>query len=260
MQTLPEKYDKLELSVSERSFLRTLDRAFPKQDMAYYVLHINPRRKDVGHGKPELFNMLIMEKGILLFRFFDIEDNDIALANIGALSSYIVYQTIVNDIRERLEESNYLVDDTGKLKYEYKDILVDAVAINRWATKAVESTLPGIVSGLLLNYYLYKLQNTTGMSDISKYGDLKNALLTETIKLSELKKHAYAIYKCSDADSSIGMLYRQKIDEMLDDLLDALAHGSFDAKSYLTGVFDHCYYHVMSSLRDTDKQIIVEMK
>lgn len=117
MQTLPEKYDKLELSVSERSFLRTLDRAFPKQDMAYYVLHINPRRKDVGHGKPELFNMLIMEKGILLFRFFDIEDNDIALANIGALSSYIVYQTIVNDIRERLEESNYLVDDTGKLKY-----------------------------------------------------------------------------------------------------------------------------------------------
>ncbi len=144
--------------------------------------------------------------------------------------------------------------------HEYKDILVDAVAINRWATKAVESTLPGIVSGLLLNYYLYKLQNTTGMSDISKYGDLKNALLTETIKLSELKKHAYAIYKCSDADSSIGMLYRQKIDEMLDDLLDALAHGSFDAKSYLTGVFDHCYYHVMSSLRDTDKQIIVEMK
>ena len=144
--------------------------------------------------------------------------------------------------------------------HEYKDILVDSVAINRWATKAVESTLPGIVTGLLLNYYLYKLQNTAGMKDISKYGDLKNALSTETIKLSELKKHAYAIYKCSDDDSSIGMLYRQKIDEMLDNMVDALVHGSFDAKSYLTGVFDRCHYHVMSSLRDTDKQIIVEMK
>lgn len=117
MQILPEKYDKLELSLSERSFLRTIDRAFPKQDMAYYVLHINPRRKDIGQGKPELFNMLVIEKGILLFRFLDIDNNDIALATINTFSKYFVYQTLFNDICERLEESKYLIDDSGKLKF-----------------------------------------------------------------------------------------------------------------------------------------------
>lgn len=144
--------------------------------------------------------------------------------------------------------------------HEYKDILVDSVSINRWATKAVENTLPGIISGLLLNYYVYKLQNESSQLDVSKYGDLKTALINEDITADELKKHAYAVYKCSDDDSSIGRLYRQKIDAMIDDMVDTFAHGSFDAKAYITGVFDHCYYHVMSSLRDTDKQIIVEMK
>ena len=117
MQVFPEKYDKLELTVSERSFLRTLDRAYSNEELAYIVLHINPRRKDIGQGMPELFNMLVIKKGILLFRFFDIDDLNIALANINALSMEIVYNTLVNDIRDRLEESNYLVDDNGRLKY-----------------------------------------------------------------------------------------------------------------------------------------------
>ena len=117
MQVFPEKYDKLELTVSERSFLRTLDRAYSNEELAYFVLHINPRRKDIGQGMPELFNMLVIKKGILLFRFFDIDDLNIALANINALSMEIVYNTLVNDIRDRLEESNYLVDDNGRLKY-----------------------------------------------------------------------------------------------------------------------------------------------
>lgn len=38
MQIFPEKYDKLELTVTERSFLRTVDRAYPKDDFSYYVL------------------------------------------------------------------------------------------------------------------------------------------------------------------------------------------------------------------------------
>lgn len=144
--------------------------------------------------------------------------------------------------------------------HEYKDILVDSVSINRWATKAVENTLPGVIAGLILNYYVYKLQNTPGMSDVSKFGDLKNALANGKITADELKHHAYCVYKCSDDDSSIGKLYRLKIDKIVDDMVDSLIHGSYDAGTYITKVFDHCYYHVMSSLRDTDKQIIVEMK
>ena len=55
-------------------------------------------------------------------------------------------------------------------------------------------------------------------------------------------------------------LYRITIDEIIDKLISALKNGSFAPKSYLTEVFDRCYCHVMSSLRDTDRQIIVEMK
>ena len=142
--------------------------------------------------------------------------------------------------------------------HEYKDILVDSVSINRWATKAVENTLPGILSSLLLNYYAYELQYSIG--DISKYGVLKTALNSNAITADMLKQHAYQIYKCSDTDSSIGKLYRMTIDSMIDKLVNELKTSSIEAKTYLTGAFDRCQFHVMSSLRDTDKQIIVEMR
>lgn len=144
--------------------------------------------------------------------------------------------------------------------HEYKDILVDSVSINRWATKAVENTLPGVLSSLILNHYLYLLKDTAGMSDVSKYSNLKTALLADRITAAELKTHAYGVYKCSDDDIAVGKLYRQTIDRLIDDLLDSLKNSSFDANMYLTGVFEHCYFHVMMSLRDTDKQLIIEMK
>ena len=144
--------------------------------------------------------------------------------------------------------------------HEFKDILVDSVSINRWASKAVENTLPGVVSSILLNYYLYKLQFVEGMADISKYNCLKAAIKTNTITLDEMKQHVYGVYKCSDQDNSVGRLYRLKIDSMLNSMFDGLASSSCDGKTYLTQVLDHLHYHVMTSLRDTDKQIIVEMK
>lgn len=142
--------------------------------------------------------------------------------------------------------------------HEYKDILVDSVSINRWATKAVENTLPGILSSLILNYYEYELQFSIG--DVSKYGDLKKALTVGAITADMLKNHAHHIYKCSDNDSSIGKLYRITIDKIIDNLVMSLKYGSIEPRTYLTEAFDRCYCHVMSSLRDTDKQIIVEMR
>ena len=144
--------------------------------------------------------------------------------------------------------------------HEYKDILVDSVSINRWATKAVEHTLPGVISSLILNHYLYLLKYEVGMSNISKYSNLKIALTSGKIAAEELKQHAYGVYKCSDDDSSVGKLYRQSIDRLIDQLVDNLKNGSFDGSAYITEVFNHCYFKVMLSLRDTDKQLLVEMR
>jgi hypothetical protein len=138
--------------------------------------------------------------------------------------------------------------------------LVDAVSINRWATKAVEITLPGVVSSLLLNYYLYELKYTPEMKDISKFADLQTAVRSGKISEEEMKGHVYNIFKCSQEDSSIGKLYKQIIDVKISELFEKLKNNSFEAKTYLTEVFDKCKFHVMNSLRDTDQQIIVEMR
>lgn len=117
MQVYPEKNDQLGLSVDEKSFLRTIERAFSEEEMVYFVLHINPRKKDVGAGKPELFNLLLVSKGILLFRFIDIAEVTSAIMNVKALGNQIVYDMVVTDITKRLEESRYLTDETGKLRF-----------------------------------------------------------------------------------------------------------------------------------------------
>lgn len=117
MQIYPEKYDKLELSTSERSFLRTVERAFSEDELAYYVLHINPRKRDVGQGKAELFNMLLVPEGIVLLRFFDGDMPVVAATTIKALGNHLVYSVLDGDIRSKLEESNYLVSESGNLKF-----------------------------------------------------------------------------------------------------------------------------------------------
>ncbi|MDD4590634.1 MAG: hypothetical protein PHG06_09450 [Parabacteroides sp.] len=116
MQVYPEKNEQLELSADEKSFLRTLERAFSDEEMAYYVLHINPRKKDAGEGKPELFNLLLVNKGILLFRFIEVPDLA-AQMTIKALGNPTVYEMLKNDIVKRLEESRYLTDTSGKLRF-----------------------------------------------------------------------------------------------------------------------------------------------
>ena len=46
--------------------------------------------------------------------------------------------------------------------HEFKDIMVESVPINRWATKAIDCTLPGIFTGLLLTKYDSELQFAHG--------------------------------------------------------------------------------------------------
>jgi hypothetical protein len=84
--------------------------------MAYYVLQINPRKKDTGKGKPELFNLLLVDKGILLLLFFDLADTA-AQQTIKVLGNPIVYDLLAKDILKRLEESRYLTDTSGKLRF-----------------------------------------------------------------------------------------------------------------------------------------------
>ena len=117
MQIYPEKYDKLDLSTNERSFLRTMERSFPGDQLAYFVLQINPRKRDAGKGQAELFNMLVVPEGILLLRFFDADVPLVATTTIKAMGNPMVFRVLENDIKTKLEESKYLVRESGNLRF-----------------------------------------------------------------------------------------------------------------------------------------------
>jgi len=139
LQMYPEKYDQLELSVEEKSFLRTVERAFSDEEMAYFVLHINPRRKDVGDGQqPELFNLLLINEGILLFRFIEAPNEIVAQMTVKALSNQTVYEMLWNDIVKRLEESRHLTDATGKLRFAFNVCFVFPKAIEEQVTLGLD--------------------------------------------------------------------------------------------------------------------------
>lgn len=117
MQIYPEKNDQLGLTSEEKSFLRTVERAFSEEELAYYVLHINPRRKmDEEGNNAELFNLLIVSKGIILFRFLPCQVPEIARVFIQTLSNPVVFGALDNDIKARLEESRYLTTRDKVLK------------------------------------------------------------------------------------------------------------------------------------------------
>ncbi len=119
MEIYPEKYDQLELTLSEKSFLRTVSRAFSEDELGYYVLHINPRKIGLDGGKPELFNLLVCKEGLLLLRFFDTDNVNIVKTTIELNAQIGVFDKIGNDIYEKLKASRYLLDSSGRLLFSF---------------------------------------------------------------------------------------------------------------------------------------------
>lgn len=167
------------------------------------------------------------------------------------------YPGIVIDVMrpERKKEASILKNFT-KI-HEYKDIFVEPVAINRWAAKAVEKTLPGLVSALLLNYYAHELAEA---GDITKYGALRRAILQGKITADSLKAHLWRIYKCHARSLPMAAYYKEAIDRGIDDLLQKFIRLDCPDYTYLTGALDKCSFHVMTSLRDTDEQVVVKLR
>lgn len=116
MQVYPERYLQLELTAEERTFTRTLQRIFAEESMAYYVLHINPRKKS-ANGVPELFSLLLVPQGLFLFRFFPVSSGEAAQLLLQSFSSPVVYGTLETELRSLLEKSRYLTDPQGRLKH-----------------------------------------------------------------------------------------------------------------------------------------------
>ena len=142
--------------------------------------------------------------------------------------------------------------------HEYKDILVDPVPINRWASRAIEQTLPGLFCALILNHYMYQLREEREKLYLGK--GLQKAIEKGWITRDEITNHLYQVYGCSSGEfeNARGNQYKKKIKQMIDRIFDTITEANYNATGdYLTGILP---WKVMNSLRDTDEGLIVELK
>lgn len=169
------------------------------------------------------------------------------------------YSSIVIDIMRpsRETDQSYLKNFT-KI-HELKDILVEAVAINRWATKAIDNTLPGIFMSLVLNVFDVELQYTVGTLFFMK--NMKTAIINQKMDKEVVKAMLYESYGCIDSSGvvDLGNQYKIKIDRFLDDIYEQITDKNWTEENVFTG-FDMMGYRIMNSLRDTDTPLIIELE
>lgn len=169
------------------------------------------------------------------------------------------YSSIVIDIirPSRETDQSYLKNFVNF--HEFKDIMVESVPINRWATKAIDCTLPGIFTGLLLTKYDPDLQFSCGpqffMNNIKKAivgGYLDAATVAEELKMA---------YGCTIAGyvNEIGNQYKEKIEAFVEDIFERIVDKNWESENIFAG-FELMGYHIMNSLRDTDPQLIIELE
>lgn len=165
---------------------------------------------------------------------------------------------VVDLIRPTREtDQSYLKNFTSI--HKYKDLLVEPVPINRWAAKAVDNTLPGIFTGLLLTCYDPKIQYTSGSLFFMK--NIKKSIKEQEINKEFVKEQLYKSLGCTDEDGitqDLGNQYRQKISAFVDDVFVQIEDRSWSDETIFDG-FRLMGYRIMNSLRDTDSQLIIEL-
>ena len=154
-------------------------------------------------------------------------------------------------IRDRSYLKNFVVF------HQNKDDLVEAVPINRWAKNAVYSTLPGILSALLMQHYTVE----NNLDSLYRAVDLKKLLLEGKISEDEVIRHMIGAYACNTTEK-LSLAYREVIEEEVHHVLDGITNGNFQKDEFLSDAiakFTHGKKKPMISLRDTEEQIEIKI-
>lgn len=143
--------------------------------------------------------------------------------------------------------------------HEFKDIMVESVPINRWATKAIDCTLPGIFTGLLLTKYDPELQHVHG--SLFFMNNIKKAIVNGNLQAATIISELEMAYGCTIGGqvNEIGNQYKAKIESFVADVFEKVVDKNWERENIFTG-FTLMGYHIMNSLRDTDTQLIIELE
>jgi len=170
------------------------------------------------------------------------------------------YPGIVIDIIRPTREREISYFRNFVKSHQYKDILVDPVPLNRWASRAIQQTLPCLFSALVLNYYTYVLEEKR--EKVYMMDALKKAVEKGWIRKDEVLGHLYQIYGCGVEGMEIGRgnQYREQIRRLVDFIFEQIDSQVYDKNTFITAGLEQMGLPVMRSLRDTDKQVTVELK
>lgn len=218
-------------------------------------------RSDVENGPNIIVATSMISHGVDADRFgniffFGIPNNTAeyiqAYSRVGRRYAGLVVD-IVRPTRER--ELSYFRNFVKS--HEYKDILIDPVPLNRWASKAISCTLPGVFSALMLNYYDFELRKKC--PKVYLMSGLQSAIQRGYVPREEVKEHIRRIYGCT-SDRGHGAIYRNRIDAMVDKIFDDIENSVFDKRTPVSSGLSQLGYEVMSSLRNTDATLDIELR
>lgn len=135
---------------------------------------------------------------------------------------------------------------------------MEPVPINRWATKAIGGTLPGIFTGLLFTQYDPSIQYSVGSLFWLK--NIKKAIQQGLIQKDAVFSQLLQSYGC-EANGDIvdlGNQYRESIKAFVNNIFTEIVDRNWAEENVFDG-FTLMGYHIMNSLRDTDEQLIIEL-
>ena len=167
------------------------------------------------------------------------------------------YTGIVIDIIRlmRVRDRSYLKNFV--VFHQNKDDLVESVPINRWAKNAIYSTLPGLLAGLIMQYYTVQ----SGEDNLYSAVKVKKLLTDGAIDIDDAIKKMVAIYGCNSQEK-LSLAYEETIREEVTNILTGIRNGNFDKSEFLSDAiakFSRGKKKPMTSLRDTEEQIEIKI-
>jgi hypothetical protein len=196
------------------------------------------------------------EDSFNLMYFFGMPNNNAeyiqAYSRTGRKHTGIVIDIIrLMRVRDRSYLKNFVIF------HQNRDDLVEPVPINRWAKNAIYSTLPGLLAGLIRQYYTA----TTKSDSLHQAIKVQKLLRSGEIDIEDVVSKLIAAYGCNDQEK-MSVAYKEIIIEEATNILLGIQNGNFTKEMSLSdaiGKFSHGKKTPMTSLRDTEEQIEIEI-
>ena len=205
--------------------------------------------KTISHG--------VDEDSFNLMYFFGMPNNNAeyiqAYSRVGRKYAGIVVDIIrLMRVRDRSYLKNFMVF------HQNKDDLVESVPVNRWAKNAVYSTLPGMLSGLIMQFFTVK----TKTEDFYHAYKVKKLLMNGTIDIDEVASILVNIYGCNSQEK-LSEGYKEIIEHETKAILNGIRSNDFNKDTFFSdaiGQFSKGKKRPMRSLRDTEETLEIEIR